>query len=202
MSRVEPVIASIRQEERSRVTDAFAERLPDADLKALFEGLLEVWPVVTSDLSDEALLAILMRFQVLANRGETASRTKDVERITPQAVLEAELVVGLARSRKAIDEDAPKDPAYLSRSHVRSIFAAASFMVQQGYPPFNAQITIRHRLFGKEEQSDASKHFAKFSQALKRQLEKWGGSGLSVFVQERDETEGSCGRVIAHVASP
>ena len=88
---VEPVIASIRQEERSRVTDAFTKRLPSVDLKAFFEGLIDVWPVVTSDLSDEALLAILMRFQAVANRGEVVSRANDVERITP---------AGCGRSRR------------------------------------------------------------------------------------------------------
>jgi hypothetical protein len=71
--------------------------------------------------------------------------------------------------------------------------------VQHGHRPFNARITIRHRLFGNEEQPEASAHFARFSQALKGQLENWGGSGLRVFVQERDDNEGSCGRVIAHV---
>ena len=71
--------------------------------------------------------------------------------------------------------------------------------MQQGHEPFNARITIRHRLFGHEGQPEASKHFARFSQALKGQLENWGGSGLRVFVQERDEEEGSCGRVIAYV---
>jgi DNA polymerase III subunit gamma/tau len=198
---VEPAIASIRQEERSRVTNAFATRLPSVDLKAFFEGLLGVWPVVTSDLSDEALLAVLLRFQAVANRGEILPRAKKlIERITPQATVEAHLVAATSRSRnKSDDDDAPKDPAYLTRSHVRSIFAAASFLVQHGHRPFNARITIRHRLFGNEEQPEASAHFARFSQALKGQLENWGGSGLRVFVQERDDNEGSCGRVIAHV---
>ncbi len=197
---VEPVIASIRQEERSRVTDAFTRRLPSIDMKAFFEGLLNVWPVVTSDLSDEALLAILMRFQAAVNRGEIVSRANDIERITPQAVVEAGPVIGTSPSRrKSDDKDAPKDPDYLSRGLIRSIFATASFLVQQGHQPFNARITIRHRLFGHEGQPEASAHFVRFSQALKGQLENWGGSGLRVFVQERDEEEGSCGRVIAHV---
>ena len=196
---VEPGIASIRQEERNRVIEAFNARLPSIDLKAFFEGMLDVWPVVTGDLSEGALLAILLRFQTVANRGDIVPRANEVERITPQAVIEAESVIGTSRGRKSDDEDAPKDPAHLSRSHVRSIFAAASFLVQQGHEPFNARITIRHRLFGHEGQPEASKHFAKFSQALKGQLENWGGSGLRVFVQEREEEEGSCGRVIASV---
>lgn len=198
---VEPVIKSIRQEERSRVADAFGRRLPQIDMKAFFEGLLDVWPTVTNELSDEALLAILLRFQTIANRGEVVVRRNDVvARITPQAVTELDLATGISRRRNLDDEpDVPKDPAYLTRSHVRSIFAAASFSVQQGHEPFNARITIRHRLFGYEGQPEASKHFKKFSQALKGQLRNWGGSGLNVFVQERDETEGSCGRVIAHV---
>ncbi|QQO14792.1 AAA family ATPase [Bradyrhizobium diazoefficiens] len=197
---VEPVIASIREEERSRVTNAFMKRLPTIDLKAFFESLLNAWPVVTSDLSDEALLAVLMRFQASVNRGEIVPRSNEAERITAQPVGQEVPITASGRIlRKRDDEDAPKDPAYLHRSHVRSIFAAASFLVQQGHPPFNARIIIRHRLFGHEEQAEASKHFAKFSQALKGQLENWGGSGLRVFVQERDEDEGSCGRVIAHV---
>lgn len=197
---VEPVIASIRQEERNRVTDAFAKRLPGLDLKEFFEGLLNVWPIVTSDLGDEALLAILLRFQAAANRGEIPSRPNDIQRITPQAVVEVDPVVGTSRNRRnRCDDDAPKDPAFLSRSHVRSIFAAASFLVQQGHEPFNARITIRHRLFGHEGQPEASAHFARFSQALKGQLENWGSSGLRIFVQERDKEDGSCGRIIAHV---
>ena len=198
---VEPVIAAIRQQERDRVTDAFARRLPQIDMKAFFEGLLDVWPVITSDLSDEALLATLMRFQAAVNRGEVIARTSNVgPRIAPQAMLEDTTQTAISRGRGGDDDaDAPKDPAYLTRSHVRSIFAAASFLVQKGGQPFNARITIRHRLFGHEEQGAASEHFASFSQALKGQLQKWGGSGLRIFVQERDETDGSCGRVIAHV---
>jgi len=199
---VEPVIASIRQEERSRVADAFARRLPQVDMKAFFEGLLDVWPVITSDLSNEALLAILTRFQAVANRGEVVHRPNEIiARIAPQAVIEAKVATGTSRSRRSSDDaDAPKDRAYLTRSQVRSIFAAASFMVQQGHQPFDARITIRHRLFGYDGQPEASAHFKRFSQALKGQLEKWGGSGLRVFVQERNEAEGSCGRVIAYVA--
>ncbi|MGJ5080215.1 AAA family ATPase [Bradyrhizobium sp. HKCCYLS3013] len=197
---VEPVIESIREEERRRVTEAFTKRLPSIDLKAFFGGLLNVWPVVTSGLSDEALLAILMRFQEVANHGEIVVPSIEVARLTPEPVAEADSAAGTPRGlRKRGDEDAPKDPACLSRGHVREIFAAASFLVQQGHPPFNARITIRHRLFGHEEQAEASRHFGRFSQALKGQLENWGGSGLRIFVQERDEKEGSCGRVIAHV---
>lgn len=197
---VEPVIASIREEERRRVTEAFAKRLPSVDLKAFFGSLLNVWPVVTLDLSDEALLAILMRFQEVASRGEIIGPSIEIGRITPERVTEAEPAVGTSRGpRKQGDEDAPKDPAYLNRSQVRNIFAAASFLVQQGHRSFNARITIRHRLFGHEEQAEASRHFGRFSQALKGQLENWGGSGLRIFVQERDQDEGPCGRVIAHV---
>ncbi|WP_434925369.1 AAA family ATPase [Bradyrhizobium sp. HKCCYLS3070] len=197
---VEPVIASIREEERRRVTNAFTKRLPSVNLKAFFEGLLNVWPVVTGDLSDEALLAVLMHFQAMANRGEIVTRSNEIERITPEPVAEAEPVTGSPRSlRKRADEDVPDDPAYLHRSDVREIFAAASFLVQQGQHPFNARITIRHRLFGHASQPEASEHFKLFSQALKGQLKRLGGSGLRIFVQERDENEGSCGRVIAHV---
>lgn len=197
---VEPVIASIRKRERDRVTNAFRRRLPHVDLKTFFEGLLDVWPVVTGDLSDEALLAVLMRFQIIANRGEAAPRaTNLVERISPEAAAEKDKGERSRSIRSNDDANAPRDTAYLTRSNVRSIFAAASFLVQQGNEPFNARITIRHRLFGHEAQSAASAHFRRFSQALKGQLEKWSGSGLRVFVQERDEVEGSCGRVIAYV---
>lgn len=159
-----------------------------------------MWPVVTLDLSDEALLATLMRFQEVANRGEILAPSIEVARITPEPVTDADSAAGTPRGlRKRGEEDAPKDPAYLNRRHVRDIFAAASFLVQQGHRPFNARITIRHRLFGHEEQAESSKHFARFSQALKGQLENWGGSGLRIFVQERDQSEGSCGQVIAHV---
>jgi hypothetical protein len=197
---VEPVIASIRKEERSRVINAFTNRLPSIDLKPFFEGLLNAWPVVTSDLSDEALLAVLMRFQALVNRGEIVSPSNEAERIAAEPVVaENSPTASAGTIRKRDDDDAPKDPAYLHRSHVRSIFAASSFLVQQGHRPFNARITIRHRFFGHEGQAEASDHFGTFSQALKRQLESWGGFGLRVFVQERDEHEGSCGRVIAHI---
>ncbi|WP_211911567.1 AAA family ATPase [Tardiphaga alba] len=199
---VDPVVASIRLEERQRVKSAFAGRLPDIDLTTFFEGLLGVWPVVTVDLSDEALLAILLRFQMVANRSAPMLRPEtSVARIRPERIVEAD-IGGDAQRRVTTDDDAkaPKDPAYLNRSHVRSIFAAASFLVQQGYPSFNARITIRHRLFGHQDQAAASDHFKAFSSALKLQLVSCGGSGLRIFVQERDEAEGSCGRVIAHVS--
>jgi DNA polymerase III subunit gamma/tau len=199
---VDPVIASMRHDERRRVRQAFGRRLPDSDLKSLFEHLLNVWPVITNDMSDEALLAIILRFQAVANRSEVARRRIEfVERIMPQAVAERPAGDG-ARHRqlsKYDGADVPRDPAYLTRAHVRSIFAASSFLVLAGHQPFNAQITIRHRLFGHEQQPEASEHFARFSQALKGRLEQGGGSGLRVFVQERNEEEGSCGRVIAHV---
>ncbi len=198
---VEPVVASIRQQERDRVTAAFAQRLPNIDRKGFFEGLLSVWPVVTSDLSEEALLAILVRFQSVVNRGEIIRRKEDAgERIAPQAVLNAGLAARFPGNRyKTEDADAPRDHAYLWRSHVREILTASSFLIQQGHQPFNARITIRHRIFGHEEQNNASEHLAKFSQALKLQLKNWGGSGLRILVQERNAEDGSCGRVIAHV---
>jgi DNA polymerase III subunit gamma/tau len=197
---VEPVIASIRQQERDRVTAAFEQRLPDIDMKAFFEGLLDVWPVVTSDLSDEALLAVLIKFQSVVNRGEVVRREADaINRITPEAVPEAEDATNGTRRRKNVDADAPKDRAYLWRNHVREIFAASSFLVQQGHQPFNARITVRHRLFGHEDQGEASKHLARFSQALKVQLQNSGGSGLRILVQERNEQDGSLGRMIAHI---
>lgn len=199
---VEPVIASIREEERTRVTSAFMKRLPSVDLKAFFESLLNAWPVVTSDLSDEALLAVLLGFQAIVNRGEIVPRSNEAERIMPQPVAEVAQITGSVRSLRKRDQDAPRDPAYLHRSDVREIFAAASFLVQQGHHPLNARITIRHRVFGHESQGDASDHFKRFSQALKEELKKLGGSGLRIFVQERDENEGSCGRVIAHVPDP
>lgn len=186
---VEPVIASIRKEERSRVTNAFMKRLSSIDLEAFFEGLLNAWPVVTSDLGDEALLAVLMRFQAIVNLGQIVPRSNEAERITPEPVAEAPQATWSAR-RRLDDKDAPRDPAYLHRSDVREIFAAASFLVQEGHRPFNARITIRHRVFGHESQDDASDHFKRFSQALKEQLKKLGGSGLRIFVQERDENEG------------
>jgi DNA polymerase III subunit gamma/tau len=199
---VEPVIASIRRDERLRVRDAFARRLPGIDIKVFFEDLLNVWPVVTSDMSDEALLATLMRFQAVANRSEVTPRVGvSVERITPQAVVQEAPDSGERPGRriKGDDADALKDPAYLYRSHVRSIFAASSFLVQAGHRPFNAMITIRHRLFGKEQQDEASDQCGRFSQALKESLKRGGGSGLRILVQERDAEEGSCGRVIAYV---
>lgn len=199
---VDPVVASIRPEERRRVADAFAGRLPDVDLRTFFEGLLDVWPVVTTDLSDEALLALLLRFQMIANRSTPMQRLEtSAARIRPEHVVEAESGGDAPRRNTAGDDaKAPKDPAYLNRSHVRGIIAAASFLVQQGHAPFNARITIRHRLFGHQDQAAASKHFASFSQALKTQLLSNGDSGLRIFVQERDENEGPCGRVIAHVS--
>lgn len=202
---VAPVIGSIRKEERQRVIGAFARRLPGLDLRAFFEDLLNVWPVVTADLSDEALLAIVLRFQVVANKGEIAPRAlAAMERIAPEPVPVKGPSDRTVRSKEARqgDADAPNDPAYLNRGHVRSIFAASSFLVQAGHQPFNARITIRHRIFGYEAQPDASTHFGKFSQALKGRLEHWGGTGLRIFVQERSEQEGSCGRVITHIPDP
>lgn len=199
---VDPVMASIRPEERKRVVDAFSSRFPNLDLRAVFESLLNVWPVVTADLSEEVLLAILLRFQMTANRAERVQGPEEAKvRLRPEAKIEPD--AGVVKSRpNAVSDDAkaPKDPAYLHRSHIRSVFGAASFMVQQGYPPFNARITIRHGLFGHQDQAEASKHFASFSQALKTQLISFGDTGLRVFVQERDEREGPCGRVIAHVS--
>lgn len=200
---IDPVIASIRSDERQRVLAAFRIRLPDADLKALFENMLAVWPVVTDDMSEEALLAIMMRFQAVANSGEILERAPLPCRLIPEPVAEARADEhSMRRARiKSDDASAPRDPAFLSRANVRKIFAAASFLVQKGHEPFNARITIRHRDFGHTNQSDASRHFAKFSQALKGRLEHWGGSGLRIFVQEASE-DGSCGRVIAHVPKP
>jgi DNA polymerase-3 subunit gamma/tau len=200
---VEPVIASIRKEERARVMTAFTSRLPHVDLKAFFEGLLDIWPVITVDLSDEALLAVLLRFQIVANRNEAVRREMaPTERIMPSVPPDDGKGARAPNPRNNDDADAPRNPAYLNRGHVRGIFAAASFLVQQGHIPFNALITIRHRFFGKEMQEDASKHFGRFSSDLKRQLEKWGGSGFRIIVQERDEAEGSYGRAVAHVPDP
>jgi len=199
---VDPVIASIRPKERDRVLEAFRRRLGDVDLKAFWEDMLSAWPVITNDLSDEALLTHVIRLQNVANRSDCSPRSETyVDRVAVEALPEGESGDSAKKSRIAKNSDdlTPTDPKYLTRSHVAKIFASSSFLIQEGYKAFNAQITIRHSLFGAQQQPEASEHFAEFSKALKSRLEHWNGSAPRLFVQEKSETDGSCSRVVAFI---
>lgn len=201
---IDPLIASIRADERAPIIAAFRERLPSVNLKHFWEDLMAVFPVVVPSISDEALLAHVIAFQRIAVRTEASPRLVVApERIPDGGVAQANRPrrVRIA-NRSGSFVRIPKlkrDPKYLSMDNVAQLIRAASFVVQEYGIRFNAQISIRHTAFGCKNQDEAADHFADFSKALDSRLKAWTGSGHRICVQEVNETEGFCGRVVAHV---
>lgn len=202
--RIDPLIASIRIDERAPIIAAFRQRLPSVDLKHFWEDLMAAFPVVVPSISDEALLAYVIAFQRVAMRTEASPR----QVVAPERIPDGGLAQASRPKRTRIANRAgpfvrvPKlkrDPRYLSMDNVAQLIRAASFVVQEYGIRFNAQISIRHAAFGSKNQDEAAEHFADFSKALDSRLKAWTGSGHRICVQEVNEIEGFCGRVVAHV---
>jgi DNA polymerase III subunit gamma/tau len=199
------VIASIRVPERLPILDAFRQRLGPVNLKHFFEDMMTVWPVVTSALSDEALLMHVIRLQRLANRSQATRRVETVpDRIPEGSITRKERV----RRVRVSNVNPPlvripklkRDPNYLTIDNAAQLIRSASFAVQEHGIKFNTQIMIRHTKFGCKTQEEASDHFARFSKALDSRLKAWVGYGHRLCVQEVNEADGFSGRVVAFIA--
>ncbi|WP_038384407.1 ATP-binding protein [Bradyrhizobium elkanii] len=201
---IDPLIASIRPAERMPIVDAFRQRLPSVDLSQFWEDMMAVLPVVTPAISDEALNAHIVAFQRVAGRPEAAPRRSVAPDRIPQ---NGPPQVNRARRARAGGQAArlvriPKlkrDPNYLSMENVAQLIRASSFVVQEYGIRFNAHISVRHAAFGSKTQDEAAEHLATFSKALDSRLKAWTGSGHRICVQEVNEVEGFCGRIVAHV---
>lgn len=200
---IDPLIASVRPDERAPIMAAFRRRLSSVNLKYFWEDMMAAFPVVTPSISDEALLAYVIAFQRIAGRSDASPR----QIVAPERILEG--VAGVAQPKRArnVKRAGPfvsipkltRDPKYLSMDNVAQLIRAASFVVQEYGIRFNAQISIRHSAFGCKSQDEAAEHFADFSKAIDSRLKAWTGSGHRIGVQEVNEAEGFCGRIVAHL---
>ncbi|MGY4155591.1 DNA polymerase-3 subunit gamma/tau [Bradyrhizobium sp. USDA 4461] len=201
---IDPLIASIRTAERTPIVAAFRQRLPSVDLSQFWEDMMAALPIVTSAISDEALNAHIIAFQRVAGRSEAAPRRSVAPDRIPQNGARY-----VNRSRRASSggqetrlvriPKLKRDPKYLSMENVAQLIRASSFVVQEYGIRFNARISIRHAAFGCKTQDEAAEHFATFSKSLDSRLKAWTGSGHRICVQEANEVEGFCGRLVAHV---
>jgi DNA polymerase-3 subunit gamma/tau len=105
----------------------------------------------------------------------------------------------VVRRRVAQVPKIARDPNYLTIDNVARLINGASFAVAHYNTRFNVRISIRHGLFGCKNQDEAADHFALFSKGLDSRLKDWTGAGHRLGVQEVNDVEGFCGRIVACV---
>jgi DNA polymerase III subunit gamma/tau len=205
---IDPVITSISSVERNPIISAFRKRLGESDIVAFWEVMMRFWPVITPDLSEESLLILVTQFQRQVSAPLNAAlQSPPLERhsfsllndVPPSRPRRSAFHVGVRHKGK---ERRPKhDPKYLSFGQVREIFNTASFLPQEYGWQFSGQITIRHRLFGCKSQTEASRLFRDFNRALDDRLKHWINHSRRLSVQENNDEQGFCGRIIAVLPS-
>jgi DNA polymerase III subunit gamma/tau len=202
---IDPLISSIRTSDREKVLSAFRDRIGASSLKDFWADMMSMWSVVTRDMSEEGLLSLIVRFQQTASRMRPAPRPESSPHRLPDLPAGAvQARVKRSRSGTSIPralriQRAERDPNYLTIKDVQSLINSASFLVQEHGSQFNTRITIRHGMFGCKTQAEASEHFAAFSKALNDRLLHWTGYGHRLGVQEIDEKDEFCGRMIAAI---
>lgn len=197
---VDPLIDSILPAERYPIIRAFNKRVGKNNVTTLWEAMMRRWPAITADLSDESLLMFVTEFQRYVSiapilSGEISAQS--AASTTPLPDLGLKDSKGIVSPPRLREARIAKDTRYLSRSQVRNLFTAASFLVRRYGTHFNAQITIRATLFGCESQVDASKLQEQFNQALTSRLMYRTDESHWLCVREHSEKEGFLGRVIA-----
>jgi DNA polymerase III subunit gamma/tau len=199
----DPVIASISNHKRTPILDTFRQRLQGVDLENFWEDMIAAWPVITPEMSDEAVLAQVVAFQRLANRPAALPRPVAPPERVPLGDVARPRERQSRRQRGSLQlvrtPNLKPDRRYLTIEDVGQILRASSFAVQEYGVRFNTRITIRHGLFGCTTQAEASSHFGKFSQALDSRLKDWNGFSHRLGVQEVNEEDGYCGRMITFV---
>ncbi|WP_420737755.1 AAA family ATPase [Bradyrhizobium japonicum] len=197
---IDPVIASMSSSDRGEIMTAFRERPGVRDLKAFWEELIQAWPVITSDLSEESLLILLTEYQrrVCAGAVGIQPPPKAASFGLPIALLSSSYSQTKERAkRKSRGPKIAKDPRYLTHEQARELFNAASFLTQVYGCRFDIQITVRSRWFGCKTKAAGSALLGAFTRALSDRLKYWTKQGHWLCVQEYSESDGICGRIIA-----
>ncbi|RQH09474.1 AAA family ATPase [Bradyrhizobium sp. RP6] len=197
---IDPVIASMAPSDRAQIITAFRERLKEANLKSFWEGLIQAWPVITSDLSEESLFILITDFQ---RRVSAASEI--VEHVPPEGPFFSPTEAAwrppvdkmtTRQQRRGGRSEVGKDPRYLTYDQVKDLFNAASFLTQEYGCQFNIRVTVRSRLFGCDTKSEVSKLLSGFAHAFTDRLNKWIGHSHWLCVQEFEDGA-VCSRIIA-----
>ena len=202
---IDALISSIRADERQPILRAFSARIGSDNIANFFEDMIAGWPVATPAMSDEAVLAYVIEFQRQANRAQPSPRLEVAPVRIPQGddnlskPRVRRLHRDVVRKRVAHGRKIVRDAKYLTMENVARLINAGSFAVAHHGVRFNTRITIRHGLFGCKSQDDAADHFALFSKGLDSRLKDWTGSGHRLGVQEVNDAEGFCGRIVAFV---
>ncbi|UWU92936.1 AAA family ATPase [Bradyrhizobium sp. CB1015] len=197
---IDPVIASMSSSVRFEIMKAFRERISNENLKEFWEGLIQSWPVVTSDLSEESLLILVTEYQrrVCAGPVVFKPRLEAFSLASPVALLSSSDSQTKRRSkRKGRGSKVAKDPRYLTRDQVHELFNAASFLTQVYGCRFDIRITVRSRWFGCKTKAAGSALLGAFTRALSNRLQYWTKQSHWLCVQEYSENDGICGRIVA-----
>lgn len=202
---IDALISSIRADERQPVLEAFRARIGSENLPNFLEDMIASWPIISSEMSEEAILAHVIEFQRTANRERPLPRLESAAIRIPQGddrlskPRVRRLHSDIVRRRATKGVKIARDPTYLTIDNVGRLINAGSFAVAHYGVRFNVRMTIRHGVFGCKTQDEAANHFALFSKSLDSRLKDWTGSGHRLGVQEVNEAEGFCGRIVAFV---
>jgi DNA polymerase-3 subunit gamma/tau len=202
---IDALISSIRTDERRPVMDAFRNRVGSDNIAQFIEDMIAACPVVTPATSDEAVLGQVIELQRLANRTRPTPRLEVVPVRIPQGddngpKLRVRRLHGdVVRRRGVHGPKTARDPNYLTIDNVARLINSASFAVAHYGTRFNVRISIRHGAFGCKTQDEAADHFALFSKGLDSRLKDWTGAGHRLGVQEVNDVDGFCGRIVAFV---
>jgi DNA polymerase III subunit gamma/tau len=202
---IDALISSTRLEERQPVLEAFRRRVGAENLLHFIEDMIAGCPVVTPATSDEAVLGQVIELQRLGNRTRPTPRLEVAPVRIPQSDDSGlkprvrRLRGDVVRRRGVQGPKTARDPNYLTIDNVARLINSASFAVAHYGTRFNVRISIRHGAFGCKNQDEAADHFALFSKGLDSRLKDWTGAGHRLGVQEVNDVDGFCGRIVAFV---
>ena len=168
---VDPVIASIKEDERRPIVDAFRSRIESKgiELNVFWREMIAFWPVVP-DRSEASLMlrfALFHQFvseidaQLPSNNSELSIGAASLLHVPPGDTLK--------RKRPEPQRRRPKiqpDPAYLDYDQVKNIVNTASFCVQAYGVLFNVRMTLWHRAFKRDDAASAADLMSDFVKEL------------------------------------
>lgn len=196
---IDAVIASISASDREQILAPFRERLGEVNLKAFWERLIQAWPIISSNQSEESLLILITEYQRrVCDASEPFAQRQTDDPLRPSAC--SQLPVGLppARTKKKVRGiKIGKDPRYLTYDQVSELYNKATFLTQEYGLEFNTQITVQASLFGCETKSEASKLLSDVTKAFGDRLRRWINQSHWLCVHEQTDPEGVLGRIIA-----
>jgi DNA polymerase-3 subunit gamma/tau len=203
---VDPVIASIRVEERRPIVDAFRFRIESKgiELNVFWREMIAFWPVVMPDQNETSIMLHFALFHRFVSGIDDQVRSNDTElSIGAASLLRVALSNTPKRKRPEPQRRRPKiepDPAYLDYDQVKNIVNTASFCVQAYGDLFNVRMTLWHRAFKRDDAASAAHLMSEFVKELGYRVGyRLEGPVCRYSLQEHDKAHGFCARTIVHV---